>query len=425
MKTIVNKIVATAVLLAAAVVYVPAGPRGSGSMPLRSMQMSRHAAHLLDSAVNDAISQHLIPGAVVSVVKGDRIAYLKAFGNKSVVPDTVKMTDDVMFDLASCSKCVGTTLSFMQLIEQGKVRLHDPVSMYIPGFAKWIPDSAAMAKGVKPVTITVEHLLTHSSGIDPYLNVNSYVKEYGESTPDSLVRYIAEKAGRNFEPGTEFMYSCLNFISLQAILERVTGERLCDYAEKNVFAPLGLKHTMYLDSTFIKSGIRKSGYTYQEIKSLCAPTEVQADGMPLLGSVHDPLARRLNGGNSGNAGVFSDARDLSVICAAIMNGGEIQNHRILSPAAVELMSKVPEDIDPEVGRALGWDHHSSHAGPRGDLFSMDATICHTGYTGTSIVIDLKRKTAVIILAHRVHPEDTGSLARLRAVVANIVAGANL
>ena len=142
---------------------------------------------------------------------------------------------------------------------------------------------------------------------------------------------------------------------------------------------------MYLDSTFIKSGTRKSGYTYQGIKSLCAPTEVQADGMPLLGSVHDPLARRLNGGNSGNAGVFSDARDLSVICAAIMNGGEIQGHRILSPAAVELMSKVPEDIDPEVGRALGWDHHSSHAGPRGDLFSMDATICHTGYTGTSIV----------------------------------------
>ena len=116
MKTIVNKIVATAVLLAAAVVYVPAGPRGSGPMPLRSMQMSHHAAHLLDSAVNDAISQHLIPGAVVSVVKGDRIAYLKAYGNKSVVPDTVKMTDDVMFDLASCSKCVGTTLSFMQLI---------------------------------------------------------------------------------------------------------------------------------------------------------------------------------------------------------------------------------------------------------------------------------------------------------------------
>ena len=135
MKTIVNKIVATAVLLAAAVVYVPASPRGSGPMPLRSMPMSRHAAHLLDSAVNDAISQHLIPGAVVSVVKGDRIAYLKAYGNKSVVPDTVKMTDDVMFDLASCSKCVGTTLSFMQLIEQGKVRLHDPVSMYIPGFA--------------------------------------------------------------------------------------------------------------------------------------------------------------------------------------------------------------------------------------------------------------------------------------------------
>ena len=94
MKTIVNKIVATAVLLAAAVVYVPAGPRGSGPITLRSMQMSHHAAHLLDSAVNDAISQHLIPGAVVSVVKGDRISYLKPYCYKSVVPDTVNMTND-------------------------------------------------------------------------------------------------------------------------------------------------------------------------------------------------------------------------------------------------------------------------------------------------------------------------------------------
>ena len=383
---------------------------------------ARNPMRLVDSVANGAISSGLIPGAVISVVHNGKIVYLKAYGNKSVVPDTVKMTDDVIFDLASCSKCVGTTLSFMQLIERGKVRLHDPVSMYIPNFGKWIPDSASNAAGVKPVEITIEHLMTHSSGIDPYVNVNRYVKEYGENTPDSLVRYIALKAGRNFKPGTNFMYSCLNFITLQAILEKVTGERLCDYAEKNVFAPLGLKHTMYMDNTFRYSQTKKFWNTYLDISKLCAPTEVQPNGLPLCAEVHDPIARRINGGNSGNAGVFSDARDLSVICAAIMNNGMYMGNRILSKASVELMCRVPNDIDPKVGRALGWDHNSSHSGPRGDLFDRDETICHTGYTGPSIVIDMKNRTAVIILTHRVHPKDEGSLARFRAVIANIVAG---
>lgn len=423
MEISVNKVIAVAAVIMAAAVAIPAGAGRSGSMLSGSMRANRSGFRLVDSVVNEAISQKLIPGAVISVVKGDRIAYLKAYGNKSVVPDTVAMTEDVMFDLASCSKCIGTTLSFMQLIEQGKVRLHDPVCRYIPEFKGWKPDSAATAAGARPSDITVEHLLTHSSGIDPYINVARYVAEYGESTPDSLVRFIAEKAGRNFRPGTEFMYSCLNFITLQAILEKVTGERLCDYAERNVFWKLGLEHTMYLDSTFIRSSGKKFWKTYPEVQALCAPSEVQPDGKPLTGAVHDPLARRINGGNSGNAGVFSNARDLSVICSAIIDGGEYRGRRILSSAAVDLMCKVPEDIDPEVGRALGWDHNSSHSGPRGDLFDRDGTICHTGYTGPSIVIDMKNRTAVIILAHRVHPEDSGSLARFRAVIANIAAAA--
>lgn len=369
-----------------------------------SMSMNSSRLALIDSTVNAAVAEGLIPGAVVAVVKEDKLVYIKPFGSKSVVPDTVAMTEETVFDLASCSKCVGTTLSFMQLIEQGKVRLHDPVSRYIPGFRPWTSEDGK-------VDITVEHLLTHSSGIDPYLNVNSFVEKYGENQPDSLVRYISDNAGRNFRPGTKFMYSCLNFIALQAILEKVTGERLCDYAMENVFRPLGLKHTGYLPV----------GETPVIDLKYCAPTELQPAGTPLCGQVHDPLARRINGGNSGNAGVFSDAMGLSVICAAIMNGGSANGVSILSPAAIDLIARVPEDIDGGVGRALGWDHHSTHSGPRGDLFDRESTICHTGYTGPSIVIDMKNKTALIILAHRVHPQDKGSLARFRAVIANIVA----
>lgn len=367
----------------------------------------------VDSVIEKSITDKDIPGAVISVVRGDKIVYLKAYGNKSVVPEMEPMMTEAVFDLASLSKCVGTTLSFMRLIERGYVRLNDDVDMYIPGFKPWVDP-----KTKEVVDITVRDLMTHSSGLSPYISVNDYVKEFGNDSPDNAERYIATRVRRNFRPGTDFMYSCLNFITLQRILEKVTGEKLYEYAQRNVFDVLGLSHTCYFPS---EGGMAVANA--EEIRSLCAPTEVQPDGKPLVASVHDPLARLVMSGNSGNAGLFSDARDLSLVCAAIMNHGEINGKRILSPATVDLMNTIPEQNDPSVGRALGWDKKSSHSGPRGDLFDPDTTIEHTGYTGTSIVIDMKTKTAIVLLTNRVHPEDKGAVGRLRAQVANIVAGA--
>lgn len=389
----------------------------------------------VDRVIGEAISDKTIPGAVVSVVRGDRIVYLKAYGNKSLVPKVESMTTGTMFDLASVSKCVGTTLSFMQLIENGYVRLTDKVNLYIPDFKPWEDPETG-----EKIDITVRDLMTHSSGLDAYIGVDNYVAEFGENTPDELETYIATRVKRNFRPGTRCLYSCLNFVTLQRILERVTGERLCDYAQSHVFDPLGLRHTCYFPLDIQGGGGSRrlpaasrpypgkrsaagtsTASTDTDLKELCAPTEVQADGLPLVGAVHDPMARRVNGGNSGNAGVFSNAEDLSVICAAIMNGG----YGILGPQTIELMCKAPVQNAPVVGRALGWDKDGWNPGTRGDIFDPETSIWHTGYTGPSIVIDMKTKTAVIILANRVHPEDKGSLARLRAQVANIVAGAIL
>lgn len=374
----------------------------------------------VDRVINDAIAAKEIPGAVLSVVRGNDIIWLKAYGNKSVVPTVEPMMTETMFDLASVSKCVGTTLSFMQLIENGYVRLTDNVDRYIPDFKPWTdPESG------ETVDITVRDLLTHSSGLTPYINADPYVKEYGGDNPEKLEWYIATKVKRNFRPGTDFMYSCLNFVTLQRILERVTGEKLYEYAQENVFDVLGLRHTCFFPLIYAPAVDNSA-----ELAGLCAPTEVQADGKPLVAQVHDPMARLVMGGNSGNAGVFSNAEDLSVVCAAIMNGGclvdkkgrALENTRILSPATIRLMTTIPPQNDPSVGRALGWDKKSSHSGPRGDLFNPETTIMHTGYTGTSVVIDLESKTAVILLTHRVHPEDKGGVGRLRALVANIVAG---
>lgn len=374
----------------------------------------------VDRVINEAITAKEIPGAVLSVVRGNDIVYLKAYGNKSVVPTVEPMTTETLFDLASVSKCVGTTLAFMQLIENGYVRLTDNVDRYIPNFKPWKdPESG------ETVDITIRDLLSHSSGLTPYINADTFVKEYGGNDPEKMEQYIATEIKRNFRPGTDFMYSCLNFVTLQRILERVTGEKLYEYAQKHVFDVLGLTHTCYFPLIYTPAVSNSA-----ELAGLCAPTEVQADGKPLVAQVHDPMARRIMGGNSGNAGVFSNAEDLSVICSAIMNGGVLvdkkgrilESTRILSPLTVRLMATIPPQNDPSVGRALGWDKKSSHSGPRGDLFNPETTIMHTGYTGTSIVIDTETKTAIILLTHRVHPEDKGSVGRLRALVANIVAG---
>ena len=400
---------------------VPAFAQGALKLdsPERHGMNSEKLAQV-DRVINDAITAKEIPGAVLSVVRGNDIVYLKAYGNKSVVPTVEPMTTETMFDLASVSKCVGTTLAFMQLIENGYVRLTDNVDRYIPNFKPWTdPESG------ETVDITVRDLLSHTSGLTPYINANTFVKEYGGNNPEKMEQYIATEIKRNFRPGTDFMYSCLNFVTLQRILERVTGEKLYEYAQEHVFDVLGLKHTCYFPLIYTPAVDNSA-----ELARLCAPTEVQSDGKPLVAQVHDPMARMIMGGNSGNAGVFSNAEDLSVICSAIMNNGclvdkkgnALEATRILSPATVRLMATIPSQNDPSVGRALGWDKKSSHSGPRGDLFNPETTIMHTGYTGTSVVIDMESKTAIVLLTHRVHPEDKGGVGRLRALVANIVAG---
>lgn len=355
-----------------------------------------------DAIINNSIKAGEVPGAVLAVVRDGKMVYLKAYGNKSVLPEVKKMDVNTVFDMASVSKSIGTTLSFMQLIEQGKVRLTDNVANYIPGFKGYIDPETG-----KEIEIRVVDLLTHSSGLPPYAPADELVKRYGSPNPAGLMEYIST-CKRDFKPTTKFQYSCLNFITLQNILQNVTGVTLAEYAKKNVFDVLELKHTMY----------NPTGKTLE----MCAPTEKQKDGSVLCGKVHDPLARLMNDGNSGNAGVFSNAEDLAIIAAALMNGGSYNGKRILGKLTVDTMTRVPEQVK-SLGRSLGWDNYSPYASNNGNLFHPEKTFGHTGYTGTSLIIDPTAKISVILLTNRVHPEDKGSVVRLRALVANAVAGA--
>lgn len=406
-------LVLAAGLLVCCTSFTPSQNSSSAGKDFLSARLDR-----IDTLVNRNIRNGNIPGAVVAVVNRDKVVYLKAFGDKQVVPTREPMTPETMFDLASVSKCVGTTLAAMQLIERGEIRPKDEVRYYFPDFLPWVDPQTG-----EKVHITIQDLMSHSSGLSPYINVESFVQQYGENQPDSLMRFIATQVKRNFRPRTDFMYSCLNYITLQHIIQQVTAQPLNVFVEENIFRPMGLEHTCY----FPLGADLRTPVAHQELIPLCAPTEVQADGLPLVAAVHDPIARRINAGVSGNAGVFSNAEDLAVICQMILNRGTRpvkiamkSDPSLLMPATVRMMCTIPKENDPKVGRALGWDKNSDHSGLKGDYFNPDMTIEHTGYTGTSVLINFESRTALIILTNRVHPNDDGAVGRMRAQIANVV-----
>ena len=376
--------------------------QAQGLLQCDPSEVGLSASQLLyaDSAIYKAISEKETPGAVLCVVRHGKIAYLKAYGNKRVVPKAEKMTTQTVFDMASCSKAMSTDISAWILIEQGKLRLLDRVDRYIPGFDNWKD-----ADG-NTTPIRIVDLMTHTSGLPPYADVNALKAKYGAPNRDGVIDYIAH-CKRDFEPTTDCQYSCLNYITLQRIIETVSGQNLRDFSKQHIFDVLGMKHTDYCPS--------------KDLAKLCAPTQKQADGKCLLGVVHDPLARVMNGGISGNAGVFSSAEDIAVLCAALQNGGAWNGHRILSPAAVKAMRTVPRSVE-KFGRTPGWDCYSDYSSNKGDMLSREA-YCHTGFTGTSIVIDPVNDISIILLTNSVHPDGEGNVIALRSYVANAVAGA--
>lgn len=355
---------------------------------------------LVDDLINQAIERKDFPGAVLLVTRHGKIVWRKAYGFSQIIPDLRPMKVDMIFDLASITKPVATATSIMILVEQGKIRLWDKVKTYIPEFAPYIEE-----KGLPGEDARLFHLLTHTSGLPPYTDPEEVAKKYGNPCPtELLVKHIAGLR-KEFPPGKVFVYSCLNYITLAQIVKIVSGENIAEFSQKHIFKPLGM------NSTFFNPP--------DEVKPRCVPTQV-IDGQPLRGVVHDPLAR-LQGGISGNAGLFSTADDLAIFAQMMLNKGEFKGVRIISPLAVERMTEVFPRLNFS-GRGFGWDLDSDYATVRGDLFGYKS-YGHSGYTGTSLWIDPETETAVIFLTNRVHPDDKGEIIAMRSKVANIVAAA--
>lgn len=391
--TVLILVIAAGFLSAAAEIRLAAArPEEVG---MDSRRLSR-----LDEVMARALEGHDFPGAVLLVTRQGKIVWRKAYGLSQLVPETAPMKTDLIFDLASLTKPIATATSIMILVEQGRIRLWDRVKNFIPEFVPYLEE-----KGIPGEEVRLFHLLTHTSGLPPYTDPKEATAKYGEPCPtELLVRHIAGLR-KESRPGEKFVYSCLNYITLAQVVKVVTGQDLAEFSRQNIFKPLGM------DSTYFNPP--------EEVRARCVPTEV-IDGRPLMGVVHDPLAR-LQGGISGNAGLFSTADDLAIFAQMMLNRGEFRGVRILSPLAVERMTEIFPRLK-AAGRGFGWDLDSDYATVRGDLFGW-SSYGHSGYTGTSIWIDPETATAIIFLTNRVHPDDRGEIISLRSRVANVVAAA--
>ncbi len=357
----------------------------------------------IENIVERYMERDLMPGAVVGIMRHDRIVYLRTFGNREVVDSVVPMTLDTHFDLASLTKPVATATAVMQLVERGDLRLNDKVECYIPGFAGWVDEENER----DTMHIRILDLLTHTSGIPAYVAPKHLRKLYPETdfpNRDTLIDYIAHVA-RLAKPRTECRYSCLNFITLAEIVSRITERPFEEYVVEEIFEPLGMYDTRFLPDA--------------EYAAKCAPTEPDGSGVMLRGVVHDPLSREIMGGVSGNAGLYSTVDDLLLFARMMLNRGRWGDVEILSPRAVEALFLEPRGFE-EWDRTIGWESFKGYSGSAGDLLSP-MTIGHTGATGTSLIIDPELDLAIVILTNKVHKTcGAEHIVELRSRIANVV-----
>ncbi|ANS62888.1 secreted protein [Streptomyces lincolnensis] len=284
----------------------------------------------------------------------------------------IPMAEDTVFDLASVSKLF-TSILAVQQIERGALELEGTVASYLPEFG-----SAGKQD------ITIRQLLTHTSGF------RAWIPLYAAPTHEEKLRLIWNEAPLN-PPGSAYLYSDLNLISLQLVLERITGRGLDTLLRDEITAPLGMRRTRYNPPASWRPKVAATEDARKPWSGL--------DRGLVWGEVHDENAFSL-GGIAGHAGVFSTAWDLAVLGRTLLNGGVYGRARILRPESVELMFTDFNTAFPGDEHGLGFElyqhwYMGAMATPR--------TAGHTGFTGTSLVLDPTTDSFLIVLGNSVHP----------------------
>src|ERR1700722_4765418 len=342
----------------------------------------------IDRIIEGGIAAKKFPGAVVIAGHNGRIIFHRAYGNRSVIPTPEAMSEETIFDVASLTKVLVTAPAIMQLYEQGRFRLNDPVAQYLPAFA---------ANGKQDITI--RQLLTHYSGLpgdvsleDPWLGKAEGLRRAFASTPVTA-------------PGVQFRCRDIKLIVLGSLVEKLSGLTLEQYQQRYLAQPLGVEHMRFLPPESWRSRIAPTQYDH---------------GVMLRGVVHDPTSRRM-GGVAGHAGLFSTAADVAVYAQNLLDGLAGRPSRF--PLQQLTLEKMTTPAQPATGtalRGLGWDIESPYSSNRGELFPV-GSFGHTGFTGTSIWMDPTSDTYVVFLSNAVYPNGPASINAIRGGVASEIA----
>lgn len=335
---------------------------------------------LLKRYLAECVNKGIFPGACFGLVTKHESVF-DDVGYSQLRPTLQNISINTVYDLASLSKVVSTTTIIMKLVEAGEIVLFDKVVDIIPEF--------------RHKDITIYNLLTHTSGLPADIN-NYKVCKSKKEIIDKIYSTDLE-----YGTGKKVLYSDIGFILLGIIIEQITGS-LDGYFDKNIATPLGMMDTCYNPS--------------EEIKARCAATEYKEERGYIKGTVHDGKAF-IMGGISGHAGLFSTVKDLGNFCSMMLNNGVFNNLRILSENSIKLLSRC-HTLSLNENRGLGWQLKDFH-NAIGDLAS-DNSIFHTGFSGTSLLIDFDNQFAFILLTNRIHPSrENNLLIKLRRNINNI------
>jgi beta-glucosidase-like glycosyl hydrolase/CubicO group peptidase (beta-lactamase class C family) len=353
----------------------------------------------VDDIMQQALIDSIFPGAVILTIKDNEILYYKTFGTTSYDSSKTKVNRYTIYDLASLTKPLATTLAIMKLYENNKIDLQASISKYLPELR-----SSSIGK------IKIDRIMTHTAGLPPFINFyelfsqDKYPDLYSKtskadyhqvadsiyvskSIKDSVINYLKNNIIPN--PNSGMVYSDLGFILLKFVVENITKMSFDQYLYNTFYQPLGIKRLCFLPlEKFDKNEIAPSEYDSTFRKQL------------LCGYVHDGNAALL-GGISGHAGLFGNAESIAIILQMLLNGGEYGGEAYLKPETIQKFTSTYFDKN---RRALGFD--------KPVINDSDSPACHQaspssyghyGFTGTMFWVDPEYKLIYIFLSNRVYP----------------------
>ena len=337
--------------------------------------------------IRDAIEQQAFPGAALAVAHNGALVASYAFGRFTYDEDAPQVVPETVFDLASLTKVVATTTAAMILFERRRLDLEAPVAETLPEFVVLSPPH----QKARREAVTVRMLLAHSSGLPAY----ERLYEFAENRKELLRAAITTRL--TADPGTRAEYSDIGFILLGEVLERIAGEPLDQFAQREVFDLLGLRRTWFVPPLDLRPQLPPTEHDRSFRKRV------------IQGEVNDENAWVM-GGVSGHAGMFASATDVALFAQCMLKGGA----PLVKPETVALFTRRQEEPH-GTSRALGWDT-PSHPSSSGQRFSP-SSFGHLGFTGTSLWIDPKRQLAVTLLTNRTWPDrSTQKIREVRPVL---------